>query len=119
MRRLGRGIRDRQRRQRPIRSTLTVLLIIPVVSLIALWAYAASTTVGGAIAKRNSDTVNKVIGAPTQALFALAGANLLLIFIGIHNAWDVVTYIAIQLPEDPSSPSTSEDQRTAALREPS
>ena len=40
------------------------------VSLIALWAYAASTTVGGAIAKRNSNTVNKVIGAPTQALFS-------------------------------------------------
>jgi len=67
--RRGRGIRDRQGRQRPIRSTLTVLLVIPVVSLIALWAYAASTTVGGAIAKRNSDTVNKDIGAPTQALF--------------------------------------------------
>ena len=39
------------------------------VSLIALWAYAASTTVGGAIAKQNTNTVNKDIGAPTQALF--------------------------------------------------
>jgi hypothetical protein len=41
--------------------------------------------------------------AATRALFALAGATLLLIFIGIHNAWDVVTYIAIidpQLPGD-------------------
>ncbi len=56
-------------RQRPIRSTLTILLVIPLVSLIALWAYAASSTVGGAIGKRNSDTANKVIGAPTQALF--------------------------------------------------
>jgi hypothetical protein len=56
---------------------------------------------------------------PTEALFALAGANLLLIFIGIHNAWDVVTYIAVELPTEPSSPGTSEDQRTAALREPS
>jgi signal transduction histidine kinase len=56
-------------RQRPIRSTLTVLLVIPLVSLIALWAYAASSTVGGAIGKRNSDTANKIIGAPTQALF--------------------------------------------------
>src|SRR5215471_18858264 len=55
-------------RQRPIRSTLTILLVIPLVSLIALWAYAASSTVGGAIGKRNSDTANKVIGAPTQAL---------------------------------------------------
>jgi hypothetical protein len=31
----------------------------------------------------------------SQALFALAGATLLLIFIGIHNAWDVVTYLSI------------------------
>jgi hypothetical protein len=56
---------------------------------------------------------------PTEALFALAGANLLLIFIGIHNAWDVVTYIAVELPTEPSSPGTSEDQRTSALQEPS
>jgi hypothetical protein len=33
--------------------------------------------------------------APRQALFALAGAVLLLIFIGIRNAWDVVTFLAI------------------------
>ncbi len=65
----ARAGRTRRVRQRPIRSALTVLLIIPLVSLIALWAYAASSTVGGAIAKRNSDTVNKDIGAPTQALF--------------------------------------------------
>lgn len=32
--------------------------------------------------------------APVGAPFALAGATLLLIFIGIHNAWDVVTYLA-------------------------
>ena len=31
---------------------------------------------------------------PASALFGLAGDTLLLIFIGIHNAWDVVTYIA-------------------------
>ena len=31
--------------------------------------------------------------APT-ALFVLAGATLLLIFIGIRNAWDIVTYLA-------------------------
>src|SRR6266571_1505750 len=59
----------RRGRQRPIRSTLTILLVIPLVSLIALWAYAAGSTVGGAIGKQNSDTANKVIGAPTQALF--------------------------------------------------
>ena len=69
MRRWGHLIRDRQGRQRPIRSTLTVLLVIPLVSLVALWAYAASSTVGGVIAKRHSDTANRIIGAPTQALF--------------------------------------------------
>ena len=31
----------------------------------------------------------------SQALFALGGATLLLLFIGIHNAWDIVTYLAI------------------------
>jgi hypothetical protein len=61
--------RARKARQRPIRSTLTVLLVIPLVSLIALWAYAASSTVGGALGKRNSDSANKIIGAPTQGMF--------------------------------------------------
>ena len=31
---------------------------------------------------------------PVQALFTIAGGVMLLIFIGIRNAWDVVTYIA-------------------------
>ena len=29
---------------------------------------------------------------PRDALFTVAGAGLLLLFIGIHNAWDAVTY---------------------------
>ena len=33
--------------------------------------------------------------APVQALFIIAGGVVLLIFIGIRNAWDVVTYLAI------------------------
>jgi hypothetical protein len=37
--------------------------------------------------------------APAHSLFTLAGATMLLIFIGIHNAWDVVTYIAIDQSE--------------------
>jgi F0F1-type ATP synthase assembly protein I len=39
--------------------------------------------------------------APSPALFVLAGSVLLLIFIGIHNAWDIVTYITISLTNDP------------------
>jgi hypothetical protein len=30
-----------------------------------------------------------------DALFAIAAASLLLLFVGIHNAWDTVTYIAV------------------------
>jgi hypothetical protein len=33
--------------------------------------------------------------APGIALFAVAGGTILLVFIGIHNAWDVVTFLAI------------------------
>jgi hypothetical protein len=33
---------------------------------------------------------------PTPSLFAIAAASLLLLFIGIHNAWDSVTYIAVR-----------------------
>jgi hypothetical protein len=32
----------------------------------------------------------------TTALFAIGGDALLLLFIGIHNAWDAVTYIALR-----------------------
>jgi len=34
-----------------------------------------------------------------DALFAIAGASLLLLFIGIHNAWDTVTYFAVSEAE--------------------
>src|SRR5262245_1787238 len=33
---------------------------------------------------------------PEGALFVIGGAAVLLLFIGIHNAWDAVTYIALQ-----------------------
>lgn len=34
-------------------------------------------------------------GAPETALFTTAGAMLVLLFDGIHNAWDAVTFIAV------------------------
>ena len=55
-------------RQRPIRVTLTVLFLVPLISLMALWGYAAAGTISDAITKRNSDTANKDIGGPAQAL---------------------------------------------------
>lgn len=39
-----------------------------------------------------------VFSVPVAAGFILGGATLLLIFIGIHNAWDIVTYIATSRP---------------------
>lgn len=41
---------------------------------------------------------------PGDALFADGAGVMLLIFIGIHNAWDIVTYIAIKSPQDDDSP---------------
>jgi len=45
-----------------------------------------------------------------SALFAIGGATVLLLFVGIHNAWDTVTYIAINMshharPNEPAAPA--------------
>jgi len=40
-------------------------------------------------------------GSAAGGLFAVAAAALLLVFIGIHNAWDTVTYVAIERGERP------------------
>ena len=45
--------------------------------------------------------------AASEAMFALGGSVLLLIFIGIHNAWDIVTYVVVELQEP-----KNEDERT-------
>ena len=42
-----------------------------------------------------------LLAAPARALFALAGAVVLLIFIGIRNSWDIVTYIASGRADEP------------------
>jgi len=34
--------------------------------------------------------------SPTTSLFVVAATALLLMFVGIHNAWDTVTYIAVE-----------------------
>jgi len=47
-----------------------------------------------------------------KALFAIAAANLLLLFIGIHNAWDTVTYIAVE--EMTPKPAPKQDWTAAS-----
>jgi predicted membrane-bound spermidine synthase len=44
---------------------------------------------------------------PRQALFVIGATSLLLLFVGIHNAWDTVTYIAV---EQAQAPKESEDR---------
>ena len=44
--------------------------------------------------------------SPTMALFGIAAVTLVLLFIGIRNAWDTVTYVAIAHSE---SQNESED----------
>ena len=41
-------------------------------------------------------SATNLAAVPARALFVLAAGILLLIFIGIRNAWDVVTYLAIE-----------------------
>ena len=63
-------------------------------------AYAALVHGGWAIAHGSPDT-----------LYVIAAATLLLVFIGIHNAWDTVMYIPVMgLPEpaDPPAPAPRE-----------
>jgi energy-coupling factor transporter transmembrane protein EcfT len=38
---------------------------------------------------------------PREALFVVGGAALLLLFIGIHNSWDTVTYIVAERLKKP------------------
>ena len=49
-----------------------------------------------------------LVGNPTPALFIIGVATVLLLFIGIHNAWDSATYhiIALSQPMDTGQSST-------------
>jgi hypothetical protein len=44
--------------------------------------------------------------APEPSLFAIGGAVLGLVLIGIHNAWDTLTYLAVARREDRNQPKT-------------
>ena len=62
-----------------------------------LLAYAALCVAAVALARH-----------PVSALFSIGATALLLLFIGIHNAWDAVTYITVerwQAPSQPGDPS--------------
>ena len=50
-------------------------------------------------------------GNPEPALFVIGGAMVLLLFIGIRNAWDGVTYIAVEIAESASQEEESIEER--------
>ena len=58
-------------------------------------------------------TATMLMGSTTPALFGVGAALVLLVFIGIHNAWDAVTYITIELPQrsDGGQPQRQQDGR--------
>jgi signal transduction histidine kinase len=55
-------------RTRSIRLMLVVLFVVPMVSLLALWGFAASVTLSSAIQERNYNSQDTAIGAPAEAL---------------------------------------------------
>jgi len=49
--------------------------------------------------------------APVNALFAIGGGVGVLIFVGIRNSWDIVTYIAVQEADTPPPPAQNDEAR--------
>jgi signal transduction histidine kinase len=82
---MGHRARRRPTRTQSIRLTLAGLLIIPLISLVALWGYAASISVGDAIAKQNYDTQNTDTGAPSQALLVQLAQERLQTFVWLST----------------------------------
>ena len=54
-----------------------------------------------------------LVGRPAGALFTIAAATLLLLVIGIHNAWDTVTFLVIHRLE-PERPDEERPEPPAA-----
>jgi hypothetical protein len=50
------------------------------------------------------------------ALFGVGLFSLILLFVGIHNAWDTVTYITVTLPSLPRDPSRTSVAPDAAAK---
>jgi hypothetical protein len=60
--------RERPRRTRSMRLTLAGLLVVPLVSLVALWAFAASITLSNALHEHNYNRLIALSSTPTDNL---------------------------------------------------
>jgi hypothetical protein len=56
-------------------------------------------------------------GNPTPALFGIGAVMLVLLFLSIHNAWDIVTYVAIDLMNPQNERAEREEREEHAERE--
>ncbi|MEU9024140.1 nitrate- and nitrite sensing domain-containing protein [Actinomadura sp. NPDC048394] len=63
----------RTARTRPIRSKVAALLLVPLVSLVAIWVYAADLTGRAALAQRKYHTLNDQFAASGQGLLVELG----------------------------------------------
>src|ERR1700744_4234147 len=63
------------RRQRSIRSTITWLLVLPILTLIGLEAYSFVNTLPGSIANHNNSTVNNDVGGSLSGLITQLSAE--------------------------------------------
>src|SRR5260370_38973836 len=52
------GLRTRRPRTRSVRLALTIMLAVPLTSLVALWAFAAVTTLSSALEQARTESVN-------------------------------------------------------------
>jgi hypothetical protein len=86
----------RQRTYRPVLEDWVWHITLPML------AY-ATIFVSGVILGRN----------PVDTLFFLGGATLLLVFIGIHNAWDTVTFVTVEQTKRRSGPPPTPRRDTA------
>jgi hypothetical protein len=54
---------------------------------------------------------------PVPSLFVIGGASIVLLFVGIHNAWDAVTYIArdrMQQSAESGNPASARSEKAAS-----
>jgi hypothetical protein len=68
----------------------------------AIWLLWPSLEVNRA--RRHGIAVRR-LGELLRELFVVAGTALLFLFIGIHNAWDTVTYIALDHVQASDAPA--------------
>jgi signal transduction histidine kinase len=62
------AIGRRSPRQLPIRVLLALIFVVPLVSLLALWGFAASVTVSNAVQEHNFSAENRLYGGAAQVL---------------------------------------------------